>query len=114
MPLHSQVVASSSRVLREAPCRGGGGGSSKVGASQAAAVQETFEGCEQQVVPTFLRLFYNQTAAEEIPADASIWRELLALADKLDAPAVLQVTHKAAGDPAQFKLGPVQSSSHIR
>lgn len=94
LPLHSAVLASGSRVLREAlccqQCYGGSGGGSTMGASQVAAVQEAFEGCNQQVVQTFLKLLYNPTVVDDIPAEAS-WPDVLALADKLDAPAALQV-----------------------
>ena len=90
--LHREVAACGSRVLRAALCCCGSGGSgSAAAASEAAAVQAAFEGHDQHTVHTFLKLLYNQAAAEEIPAGAGVWPDLLALADKLDAPAVLQV-----------------------
>ena len=93
LKLHREVMASGSRVLRQALCCCGDGGSdSAAAASQAAAVQAAFEGHDQHAVHTFLKLLYNQTVVDEIPAGASVWPELLALADKLDAPAVLQAS----------------------
>ena len=97
-----------------------GGSGSKVGASHAAAVQAAVEGFDQQVSHTFLKLLYSQAAAKDIPADASYWPDVLALADKLDAPAVLQVNWFSlrgllvlAGDRSIHNSGSLSPAIHL-
>lgn len=104
LPLHSQVLAAGSRVLRTSLCgtraaagsiggeRGGGvesGGG--LDPTAAAAVQRAFEGHSLQDVQQFLKFLYSPVAVAAVPASLAAFRGVILLADKLDAPVVLQV-----------------------
>lgn len=93
LPLHSQVLAAGSRVLRTAlldVATGGGGGSTA--ADRAAAVQRAFEGCSLADVRGFLRLLYSPHAVFSMAADLMAFQGIAQLADKLDAAGVMEVS----------------------
>lgn len=88
LPLHSQVLAAGSRVLRQALAGAASGGGAP---SQQAAVQEAFSGLPLAHVMLFLKLLYSGYGAAEQARDTAALTGAVALADKLDAPSVLQV-----------------------
>lgn len=90
LPLHSQVLASGSRVLRTALCGDAGGGSA---AGRTAAVQQAFQGHSLEDVCTFLRLMYNSNAGCSMVPMGRL-RAVLTLADKLDYCTVLDVSRE--------------------
>ena len=104
LPLHSQVLASGSRVLRTVLLSTGGaaassgevagsgsGGGGRLDPTAAAAVQRAFEGHSLQDATQFLKLLYSPVAVADTPASLEALRGAIRLADKLDAPAVLEV-----------------------
>jgi hypothetical protein len=94
LPLHRATLASGSRVLRTAlcSCSGSGGSSSADRAPEAAAVQAAFEGYSLRDVQNFLTILYDQMTANGLNFAETSWKGILALAMKLDAQSVLQVT----------------------
>ena len=92
--LHSQVLASGSRVWCTALFECGditacGGGAA---AAAAAAVERSLEGHSLPDVQTFLRLLYDASAVQSMKEkQISSWQGVLQLASKLDAPGVLRV-----------------------
>ncbi|KAL4433668.1 hypothetical protein ABPG75_000109 [Micractinium tetrahymenae] len=84
LPLHSAVLAAGCRTLRQALAAAGSA------ASKAAAVQGAFEGQPLADAQLFLRCLYSSTAAVDSVGDPWSLAGVAALADKLDAPAVLQ------------------------
>ncbi|KAL4433665.1 hypothetical protein ABPG75_000106 [Micractinium tetrahymenae] len=86
LALHSAMLANGSKVLRQALSDVHGAGSG----AQAAAVQQAFGGHPLADVQLFLKLLYNGHAAAAGITDADALPGVVALAIKLEAPAVLQ------------------------
>ncbi|KAL4433657.1 hypothetical protein ABPG75_000098 [Micractinium tetrahymenae] len=92
LPLHSAVLAAGSRVLRQALVGAASGGGA---ASQAAAVQQAFERHPLPDVLLCLKLLYSGSAAADSTGEARDLTGVVALADKLDAAAVLQASMRS-------------------
>ncbi|KAL4433659.1 hypothetical protein ABPG75_000100 [Micractinium tetrahymenae] len=87
LPLHSSVLAAGSRVLRQALVGAAAAGGA---ASKVAAVQQAFSGHPVADVRLLLKLLYSSWAGADSVAQADALKGVVELADKLDAPVVLQ------------------------
>ncbi|KAL4433667.1 hypothetical protein ABPG75_000108 [Micractinium tetrahymenae] len=84
LALHSFMLATHSRKLRQQLSAGGSA------AAKAVAVQQAFEGHSLADVRLFLRLLYSVGSAATSVHDSSELRGVVKLAHELDAPAMIQ------------------------
>ena len=101
LKLHSQVLASGSRVLRHALCGCADASSTAspaAAASRAAAVLRAFDGFGLADVQIFLKLLYDPSLLEasepHVGESPNAWQNLLMLGDKLDAPSAIEASRK--------------------
>ncbi|KAL4433669.1 hypothetical protein ABPG75_000110 [Micractinium tetrahymenae] len=90
LPLHSAVLATGCRALRQHLCSAGTVEAAGNAFQTAAAAQTAFEGHALADVQLFLSLLYSGGAAAKGVAEPAPFKGVVALAHALDAPFVLQ------------------------